>query len=145
MHLGAALAGRLDALIAPLSAIGLPLGQAFQLRDDLLGAFGDPSVTGKPVGDDLREGKLTPLIATAAGRTRHGDELLACLGSAELTPETVRAVQEMLVESGAVAEIERTIDRLVGEARAALSVAPITDEARLALEQLASFVAWRDR
>jgi geranylgeranyl diphosphate synthase type I len=68
LHLGAALAGRLHDLRAPLSAVGLPLGEAFQLRDDLLGVFGDPAVTGKPVGDDLREGKLTPLVASAASR-----------------------------------------------------------------------------
>ena len=72
LHLGAALAGRLDELAAPLSAVGLPLGEAFQLRDDLLGVFGDPAVTGKPVGDDLREGKLTPLVAAAAARADAG-------------------------------------------------------------------------
>ena len=65
LHIGAALAGRLDDLEAPLSAYGDPLGEAFQLRDDLLGAFGDEAVTGKPVGDDLREGKPTPLLAAA--------------------------------------------------------------------------------
>ena len=68
LHLGAALAGRLDAYLEPLSAYGDPLGEAFQLRDDLLGAFGDAARTGKPVGDDLREGKPTPLLAIATGR-----------------------------------------------------------------------------
>src|SRR5690606_37629025 len=63
LHVGAALAGRLGELQAPLSAYGDPLGEAFQLRDDLLGAFGDAAATGKPVGDDLREGKPTPLMA----------------------------------------------------------------------------------
>ena len=66
LHLGAALAGRLDDLAGPLSDFGIPLGQAFQLRDDLLGVFGDAAVTGKPVGDDLREGKLTPLSSWSA-------------------------------------------------------------------------------
>ena len=69
LHLGAALAGRGDELAAALSAYGDPLGEAFQLRDDILGTFGDSERTGKPVGDDLREGKPTPLLAeaTAAG------------------------------------------------------------------------------
>jgi len=68
LHLGAALAGRAAELSGPLSAVGLPMGEAFQLRDDVLGAFGESSVTGKPVGDDLREGKLTPLVAAATER-----------------------------------------------------------------------------
>src|SRR5690606_18912845 len=66
LHVGAALAGGLSELEAPLSAYGDPLGEAFQLRDDLLGAFGEEEATGKPVGDDLREGKPTPLLAAAA-------------------------------------------------------------------------------
>ncbi len=68
LHVGAALAGRLGDLAGPLSAYGDPLGEAFQLRDDVLGAFGDPARTGKPVGQDLREGKPTPLLAAAAER-----------------------------------------------------------------------------
>jgi geranylgeranyl diphosphate synthase type I len=64
LHIGAVLAGdATPALLAALSEYGLPLGEAFQFRDDLLGVFGDPSVTGKPAGDDLREGKRTALIA----------------------------------------------------------------------------------
>ena len=81
LHLGAALAGRYAELADPLSAVGLPMGEAFQLRDDVLGAFGESAVTGKPVGDDLREGKPTPLVAIATARAADGDrELLARLG-----------------------------------------------------------------
>ncbi len=68
MLLGAALAGRLEEARAALSAYGLPLGEAFQLRDDLLGVFGDADLTGKPVGEDLKEGKPTLLYAYAAER-----------------------------------------------------------------------------
>jgi geranylgeranyl diphosphate synthase type I len=148
LHLGAALAGRLDDLAGPLSDVGLPLGEAFQLRDDVLGVFGDEDVTGKPVGDDLREGKLTPLVALATARTR-GDaddaELLGRLGSPDLDPIEVRALQELFVRSGALAEVERTIERLVAEGRAAIARAPLTADARDRLEDLAVYVAWRDR
>ena len=89
LHLGAALAQPADLadLAGPLSAFGLPLGEAFQLRDDLLGVFGDPEVTGKPVGDDLREGKPTLLAALAhAESTGAGARLLADrFGAADLT------------------------------------------------------------
>jgi geranylgeranyl diphosphate synthase type I len=148
LHLGAALAGRLDDLAAPLSAIGLPLGEAFQLRDDVLGVFGDEDVTGKPVGDDLREGKLTPLVAIATEKTR-GDaddqELLGRLGAPDLDPIEVQALQDLFVRSGALAEVERSIERLVGEARAALARVELAGDARPRLEDLAAYVAWRDR
>src|SRR4051812_19213523 len=68
LHLGAALAGAEASVAGALSEIGLPLGQAFQLRDDELGVFGDEVITGKPVGDDLREGKPTPMLALAHER-----------------------------------------------------------------------------
>jgi geranylgeranyl diphosphate synthase type I len=146
LHLGAALAGRLDELQAPLSAFGLPLGEAFQLRDDILGVFGDPARTGKPVGDDLREGKLTPLIAAAATRARGADaRMLARLGESELTDADIAALQGVLIDTGARAEIEATIERLVAEALDALTRLPVTRDAVYALEQLGLFAAWRDR
>ena len=145
LHLGAALAGRLDDLAGPFTAFGIPLGSAFQMRDDLLGVFGDPAVTGKPVGDDLREGKLTPLLAAATDlATGAQADLLARAGSPDLGADEIAALQDLLVELGAVDEVERTIRRLVDEALAALHAAPITAEAQDALEQLAMFVAWRD-
>jgi geranylgeranyl diphosphate synthase, type I len=146
LHLGAALAGHLDELSGPLSDVGLPLGEAFQLRDDLLGVFGDVSVTGKPVGDDLREGKLTPLIAEAAARARGADaELLELLGRRDLDPDDVVRLQSFLVESGSCDVIEQRISQLVDVALTALARVPITDEAQRALEELGTFVAWRDR
>jgi len=146
LHLGAALAGRLDDLATPLSRVGLPLGEAFQLRDDLLGVFGDVTVTGKPVGDDLREGKLTPLIAAAAARADGtGSAVLARVGQPDINDREVAAIQNLLVEIGARDEIELSIERLVERALEALSQAPLESEARRALEELATFVAWRDR
>jgi geranylgeranyl diphosphate synthase type I len=146
LHLGAALAGRLDELADPLSAFGLPLGEAFQLRDDILGVFGDAAVTGKPVGDDLREGKLTPLVAVAAARaTGAAERRLQKLGRPDLDDAEIAGLQAVLVDTGAVDEVERSIERRVDEALDALAMAPIAPDARVALEELGTFVAWRDR
>jgi geranylgeranyl diphosphate synthase type I len=146
LHLGAALAGRLDELRAPLSAFGLPLGEAFQMRDDLLGVFGSEAVTGKPVGDDLREGKLTPLLAAASARARGADlALLERVGTGELSAAELAAICDLLSATGAVAEIEAAIERLVDESLRALDQVPIADPAKRALAELGRFVAWRDR
>ena len=145
LHLGAALAGRAAELAGPLSAVGLPMGEAFQLRDDVLGAFGESSVTGKPVGDDLREGKPTPLIAIATTRATAQDRmLLARLGSADLGDDDVAALQALFVRTGALDDVEAAIERLVVEARTALASTPITETARAWLDELAAYVAWRD-
>ena len=145
LHLGAALAGRLDELADPLSAVGLPLGEAFQMRDDLLGVFGDASVTGKPVGDDLREGKLTPLIAVAASRVQGADRgLFGRLGQPDIGADEIIDLQRVLLETGATEEIETQIERRVDVAFAALADVDITGEARAALEDLGTYVAWRD-
>jgi geranylgeranyl diphosphate synthase, type I len=144
LHVGAALAGRLGDLQGPLSDYGDPLGEAFQLRDDLLGAFGDASETGKPVGDDLREGKPTPLLAAAAAAAdRVQAELLDRIGAADLADAEVAAIQEVLDETGAVAAMEARIEALADGAIAAIEAADIDDEARAALVDLARFVAWR--
>jgi geranylgeranyl diphosphate synthase type I len=146
LHLGAALAGRLDDLAEPLSAYGLPLGEAFQMRDDILGTFGDPAVTGKPVGEDLREGKPTPLLAIATARAgAAGRSLLDRVGSPDLGDEEVAAIQTLLVETGAREETERLVDQLAAEAVAALDKAALTADAHAALTELAVFVAHRDR
>ncbi|CAA9236751.1 MAG: Geranylgeranyl diphosphate synthase [uncultured Acidimicrobiales bacterium] len=146
LHLGAALAGRLDDLAAPLSGYGLPLGEAFQLRDDLLGVFGDADVTGKPVGEDLREGKPTLLFAMAVEQASGADAaVLARYGAPDLDEDDVAALQDVLLTSGAVETVEGNIDRLVAEAVQALDNAALEEAARQALVELAYYVAGRDR
>ncbi|HEX6421791.1 MAG TPA: polyprenyl synthetase family protein [Acidimicrobiales bacterium] len=147
LHLGAALAGRLGDLREPLSAYGDPVGEVFQLRDDMLGAFGDPARTGKPVGHDLREGKPTPLLAVATERAATVDgaaAVLAAVGAAGLTDGDVAVIQQALVDTGAVDAIERLIDELTTRAIDAADAAGIDPEARHELVELARFVAARD-
>jgi geranylgeranyl diphosphate synthase type I len=146
LHLGALLAGprRDDELFHALSAFGLPLGDAFQMRDDVMGAFGDPVVAGKPVGDDLRQGKPTWLLATAAARaTDEQRAVLARVGAADLDAAGVAAIQHVLVGTGALDAAEGRIDELAEEARAALAGCPLTDEARRELAALADYVVAR--
>ena len=139
-------AGRPDDLHGPFSAFGLPLGEAFQMRDDLLSVFGDPERTGKPVGDDLREGKLTPLVAATAARAdADGRALLDRIGAGDISDGEIAALQELMVACGAVREVEQAIEALVAESLAALADAPITEAARTALAELGNYVAWRDR
>jgi geranylgeranyl diphosphate synthase, type I len=146
LHLGAALAGGLERLGPALSAYGLPLGEAFQLRDDLLGAFGDAEVTGKPVGDDLREGKATVLVALAAERADPAQRtVLDLVGRPDLDDDQVATVRDVLVATGAVAAVEASIAALHADAVAALAAADVAAAARRPLEELADHVAWRDR
>jgi geranylgeranyl diphosphate synthase type I len=150
LHLGVALGApeRLVELAPALSAYGLPLGEAFQLRDDILGTFGDPEVTGKAVGEDLREGKPTLLYALARERaTGDAAALLARrFGADDLTDDEVAGIQAVLEDTGARRDVETTIDELVDESLGAASAErlTLTDEARLALIDLARFVAGRN-
>jgi geranylgeranyl diphosphate synthase type I len=145
LHVGAALAGRFAELAGPLSAYGDPLGEAFQLRDDLLGAFGDEALTGKPVGDDLREGKPTPLLALATAAADPAQlEVLALVGAPDLDGGRIATIQQVLHDTGAVVAVEASIDELTTRALDGLARADITPEAADALSALAAFVAWRD-
>ncbi|MDP5184529.1 polyprenyl synthetase family protein [Blastococcus sp. BMG 814] len=139
LQLGVAIAGAGPRVVEACTAIGLPLGEAFQLRDDLLGVFGDPEVTGKSVDDDLREGKQTLLVALAAeaadgaGRTLL-DELL---GNPEAGHEEFEALRALLVSTGARDRVEERIALGTARAREAIAEAPLADDARKALDALA--------
>ncbi|MEM1333340.1 MAG: polyprenyl synthetase family protein [Actinomycetota bacterium] len=146
LHLGAVLAApeRADELLPHLSAYGLPLGDAFQMRDDVMGAFGDETVTGKPVGGDLIEGKPTPLLARAVrSATDTQRAVLDLVGDPTMSPNTVTQVQEVIVETGALAELEQHISDLTETAVTALDQAPITPVAKTELVALAEFVSQR--
>ena len=141
LQLGSALAtGTADGpLAAALSRYGLPLGEAFQLRDDVLGVFGDPAATGKPAGDDLREGKQTVLVALAAQQATEAQAkaLRSGLGDVRLDEAGVEALRSVIADTGALAEVEARISELTQTALAALDAAPITAESREVLGELA--------
>ena len=144
LHVGAALAGADPGTLAALTRFGLPLGEAFQLRDDLLGVYGDPDSTGKPAGDDLTEGKRTVLVALALEHADAADakRLDESLGSA-LSEAEVAELRRIIDASGAHAEVEHRIDRLTTESLAALDRAPVTDVARTELRELAAAATQR--
>jgi geranylgeranyl diphosphate synthase type I len=139
LHLGAALAGAPTEVFDSYAAYGYPLGEAFQLRDDVLGVFGDAEVTGKPVGDDLREGKRTVLIAMALETATDDQQALVRrhLGDPVLDAFGVEAMQQVLVETGAVRRVEELIALRTDEALRALDAAPVTAEAVEVLRELA--------
>ena len=146
LHLGAALAGQHQRFDAVLSAYGLPLGEAFQLKDDLLGALGDEIATGKPVGDDLREGKPTALVARALASASEGQRvLLDRIGHVDLTVDEIADIQTILVDTGAAATVEAQIGVLRDEAITAIKTSAMTAESVDALVELAYYVTDRDR
>lgn len=143
---GGGTAGGDGSLAAAYAAYGLPLGIAFQLRDDILGVFGDPAQTGKPAGDDVREGKRTVLLAIARSRATAGQAQVIdrYLGDPLLDEAGTAEIRAAITGTGALAECERMIGRNVSEAIAALDGAPMTSEAREALAELAVAATARD-
>jgi geranylgeranyl diphosphate synthase type I len=139
LHLGAVLADAPVALLETYSAYGLPLGEAFQLRDDVLGVFGDPAETGKPAGDDLREGKHTVLVTTALKRADPPAAALIrrLVGDPWLDDDGVSMVRDVLCDTGALAQVEQMIDRLTAQAVDALAAGPVAEPARDVLGRLA--------
>ena len=144
-QLGAALGGGSPALHEALAAYGLPLGRAFQFRDDLLGVFGDPAVTGKPAGDDLREGKRTVLIAHAYAQTDAAGRAVcrSRLGDPALDAEGVRELRQLINDSRANQAVEQMITEAYDEAIGALDGADLTPAGRTALLNLAAAAAHR--
>ena len=139
LHMGAAIADASLELITSLSSYGLSLGEAFQLRDDLLGVFGEPSVTGKPAGDDLREGKQTMLIAFAySNATAAQCSLLTKhLGSNSISPNEIEQLQEILISCGAQNFIEQRISSYLDTALKSLENPAFDTESKTALTALA--------
>ena len=139
LHLGAALAGAASNVMLAYSAYAIPLGEAFQLRDDLLGAFGDPAQTGKPLLDDLREGKLTALMAIAVQRAdaRQRATLCSLVGTPSLDESGARTIRDILYATGAPAAVEQMITVRRRQAVDALDLCYLDPEAAQALRQLA--------
>lgn len=144
--LGAIAGGGDPALVTLLEAILTPWGIAFQLRDDDLGVFGDPTTTGKPAGDDLREGKRTVLLALAwnAATITEREELAGVLGNCDAT-ETDIAQARQILSSRAQHAHEELIDSLVNQGKAALDGSQLDDAARTDLRELAQILTTRTR
>ncbi|MEV1288077.1 polyprenyl synthetase family protein [Micromonospora sp. NPDC049679] len=147
LQIGAGLAGAGEELQAAYAAFGDPLGDAFQLRDDVLGVFGDPAVTGKSVLDDLREGKPTVMMALARARADRGqaDRLRALFGNPGLDGDGAEELRAIIVATGARDRIEHMIRVRAESALAALADAPVTPEARESLTTLAGSAVNRQR
>lgn len=145
LTIGASLAGADDAQLDALRRFGLPIGLAFQLRDDVLGVFGDASETGKPTGDDLREGKRTLLVALTRARL-DGPRLAdfdARFGAPDLRDGEVARLATAIRETGALDEVERRISSLSREADAALADARLEADATASLRDLAEAATQR--
>jgi geranylgeranyl diphosphate synthase type I len=139
LHIGAALALAPQEVFDAYTGYGLPLGEAFQLRDDILGVFGDPEVTGKPAGDDLREGKRTVLIAIATERANPVQlkSIHELLGDEHLSLSGIETLREIIRETGALDYTETLISQLLDASLMALNNAPLDPNAVTALTELA--------
>lgn len=120
LALGALLAGADEAMAAGLRAFGTPLGVAFQLRDDVLGVFGSTKATGKPVGNDIRQGKRTALFEGLDGHPQARAVLEGVFGNPEATDAQVERVVTLIEESGSRARCEARVQELLAESSAAL-------------------------
>jgi geranylgeranyl diphosphate synthase type I len=150
LHLGAAIAipdaAKRAQIISIYSEFGLPLGEAFQLRDDLLGVFGDPKVTGKPAGDDLREGKRTVLMAMTHDRISGPAEaeFLKEFGNHDISESAIARLQEIISETGAAMHVEDLIEELTSTALEALNRDEIVPQARELLTEMAIIATKRN-
>jgi geranylgeranyl diphosphate synthase type I len=150
LHLGAAIAipdaTKRAPLVSIYSEFGLPLGEAFQLRDDLLGVFGDPKVTGKPAGDDLREGKRTVLMAMTHDRISGAAEaeFMAVFGNHDISESAIARLQEIISETGAAMHVEDLIEELTSTALEALNRDEIVPQARELLTEMANIATKRN-
>ena len=144
LHYGAALANpkNLNTYLDIYSEYGLPLGEAFQLRDDLLGVFGDPGQTGKPAGDDLREGKRTALIAYSYDR---GDSATKNLIDKKLGTDNIDGLAEAIENSGAPIHVEDLIEKLAEAALDAVERDELNNEAKTLLVEMVGVVTKRNR
>ena len=149
LRIGASFAGADQSTLGMFSKFGIPLGIAFQLRDDVLGVFGDPSITGKPAGDDLREGKRTVLIGLtmealtikSPSMAKSFEELLT---SRDLDPGQIAFMQKLIKDSGALEKTERMIVELADRSLDSLEAASLEPTAKAALKSLALKVINRD-
>jgi geranylgeranyl diphosphate synthase type I len=146
LHIGGLLGGAPPETLTAFTAYGVPLGEAFQLRDDLLGVFGDPGKTGKSNLDDLRDRKPTALLAATLSATRGADrlELDRLLGSPDLDAEGLATIQEIMRRAGARDHVETMIEERAASALSVIERTRLPPDASQALAELVSTTTARD-
>lgn len=147
LEIGAILAGGQGEVLAALRAFGEPLGEAFQVKDDLLGVFGEEKRTGKPIGSDLRAGRRNALLRECERLLSAADRaaLEGVLGRATATDEEIRAVTALFERTGIRARVEERLDGLLTRALAALDAGPFSEPGKSMLRDLARWMVQRDR
>ncbi|MGW2600294.1 polyprenyl synthetase family protein [Streptomyces klenkii] len=145
LHIGAALAGATPVVLDACTDFALPLGEAFQLRDDLLGIYGDPQHTGKSVLDDLRDGKHTVVTALAFqhANPRQNQTLRALLGTPDLDEDGAARIRHIFDDTGAHTETEHMVHTRCRQALTALDHAPFPATAKAALRRIAHAATMR--
>lgn len=145
LRMGALMAGGSARLLTALDRFALPVGIAYQLRDDLLGVFGDPKATGKPFGSDLRAGKNTIVLLTALKRARGRDHRLlkAVIGNARATKAELEQAVDVIERSGARELVEKRIEELTASALEALQAGRLPPSGALLLEGAARVLTLR--
>ena len=140
LHFGASLSAICEPIhLETYSHYGLPLGQAFQLRDDVIGVFGDPEVTGKPAGDDLREGKRTVLAALTLNKSNETQrsEFNKLFGRKDLAHNDISTLRQIIIDTGALADLEQIIADKTAEALTAIETSQIDQAAASMLNTMA--------
>ena len=147
LALGATLAGATAAQLEGLARFGVPIGEAFQVRDDLLGTFGDAALTGKPVGNDLRAGKRTAIVREAETSLSEADRapLSRVLGRADAGEAAIREAMQMLERTGVRGRVETRLEALLRASLDALDAAPVDPRGRALLASLARRIARREQ
>lgn len=147
LALGAAMAGATPTQREEIRAVGLPVGEAFQLRDDVLSVFGDPTVTGKPAGDDLREGKRTVLVTLAMtlGTAGQIEILKESVGNPALTSTQVEEVRGILTSCGALEQTEALIAERAETARVAIDALDLAEDSTSMLHELSAAAVTRNQ
>jgi len=146
LHLGATLADG-GTLLDVYTKYAIPAGIAFQLRDDIIGVFGDEKVTGKPAGSDIREGKRTLLVVKAyeRGTEEQRKRIEEILGKKDLTREELEEIREIIRETGSLEYSQELMERLVGEAKAVIESSDVVEPTRTILLQLADYMVHREK
>ncbi len=147
LQLGAMLAGADDDFCSKLSAYAVPIGIAFQIRDDMLGVFGDMKKTGKPVGSDIAEGKMTLMVNYAYEKSTKDQkkELDNLLGNQNIDIMNVVRFQEIMIDTGAKSSVEQYMKQMIVQAREALDKIALADEVSDFLKALAEYLNKREK